>query len=418
MKKINLHTIFFNNKFLLAFSFIIAFVSWVIFTWVSPDTQSKSINDLPIEIKLSDAAKSDALKVFNGADTKVSVKVKSNNRMVLSSITASDIKVEAKQSEQMITSPGNYILELSVEKTDESKNFTIESVEPKIVTVFVDREKNMEFNVQPDLKYNIDKSQYISEEPRLSVPTVKISGPATKMNKISKAVVKKSFNEILKETQNFVLSILLYDDNDEMVSQDQLNMSAMQEYVTLPILYKKTLSVKPSCTNFPEGFNMSSMLTLDKDKLEIAGPESVMSQLTEVYLEDLDSSEVNSTNGAFAKNLKLPDGCKCLSNVSTVNVKMRTSDLSEKIFNVGKIDLINMSNKFNASVSTQSASVTLVGPSSALKKVTDADVLLQVDMSKVTEAGEVELPAKVQISADKGCWSFGKYSVKVYITKK
>lgn len=418
MKKINLHTIFFNNKFLLVFSFIIAFGSWVIFTWASPDTQSKIISDVPIQIKLSDAAKNDALKVFSGADTKVTVKVKSDNRMVLSSITASDIKVEAIQSDQMITSPGNYILELSVEKVDESKNFTIESIEPKLVTIVVDREKTIDINVQTELSYNIDNSQYIAEEPSLSAPIVEISGPAAKINRISKAVVKKFFDENLKETQSFILPIILYDENDEVISQDQLSMSALQEYVTLPILYKKVLSVKPSCTNFPEDFNINNILTLDQDKLDIAGPENIMSQLTEIYLEDLDSSEVNSTSSTFEKKLKLPDGCKCLSNVSTVNVKMRTSELSEKIFNVEKINLINTSSKLNATVSTQNANVTVVGPSSALRRVTNEDITLQVDMSKVTDDGEVEVPAKVQVSADKGCWGFGKYSVKVSITKK
>lgn len=418
MKKINLHMIFFNNKFLLVFSFISAFVSWVIFTWVSPDTQYKSINDLPIEIKLSDAAKSDALKVFNGADTKVTVKVNSKNRMVLSSITANDIKVVAKQSEQMITSPGTYLLELSAEKVDESKNFTIESVEPRLVTVLVDREKKIELKVQPELSYDIDKSHYISEEPTLSKPTVDISGPATKINKISKAMVKKSFNENLKETQNFILPIVLYDVNDEMINQDQLDMSVLQEYVTLPILYKKILNVKPSCTNFPEGFNVSNILILDRDKLEVAGPEIVMSQLTEVSLEDLDSSEVNSTINTFEKKLKLYDGCKSLSNISTVHVKINPSGLSEKVFNIGKINLINVSNKLTASVQTHSINITVVGPSMVLNKVTDADVALQVDMSNVTEAGEIDLPAKVQISVDKDCWSFGKYSVKVSVTKR
>ena len=80
-KKINLGRLFYNNKFILLFSLILAFFAWVAISMSSngPETTS-TITNIPIKIELNQAAKDEGLEVYypNGEKT-ASVTVKGNS---------------------------------------------------------------------------------------------------------------------------------------------------------------------------------------------------------------------------------------------------------------------------------------------------------------------------------------------------
>ena len=122
MKKFNINTLFFNNKFLIVFSVLIAFISWVVIKLGSSESQERIISNIPVNISLSDNAKNDGLKIFAGGDRTASVTIK-GNRVISSMLTKENIRIVAKQASSTIISPGSYMLELTAEKVGNISDF-------------------------------------------------------------------------------------------------------------------------------------------------------------------------------------------------------------------------------------------------------------------------------------------------------
>ena len=414
MKKFNINTLFFNNKFLIVFSVLIAFISWVVIKLGSSESQERIISNIPVNISLSDNAKNDGLKIFAGGDRTASVTIK-GNRVISSMLTKENIRIVAKQASSTIISPGSYMLELTAEKVGNISDFEfVGSVSPHFISVSVDREKSITLKIQDKIKYTSDPA-YFAGSTNLSSDTLVISGPETKINKIVRDEVSTSIDGILKKTETVTLPVNLYDLNDQLISPDQLSMNVTSVTATIPILYKKVLNINPLLKNFPESAGIANCLSLEPSTIEIAGPEDTIKDMSSINLEEINSVEVNSSNTSFSKPLVLPEGCKSLNNLYFVKVQI-TKNLSQKIINVNNIVFSNVPTGKNTKAYTKTISVTVVGSPGDLKQLNPDKVTAEIDMANITEVGDKEVPVTIKVSEEYGCWSYGKYTANIAIS--
>ena len=416
-KHFNVNKLFYNNKIVLIFSVIIAFCLWIKISTGSSETIIKQISGIPIIINLSDSAKQNGLTVFGLDDVTSEVSV-SGNRIILGQLTKDDIQVFAQQSAGIINTTGNYTLELAAKKTGVLTDFEFTAnVSPNFINVFVDRANSKTIDITTDIKYHAN-STYFSSPITLSEPKVIISGPDSIVSNISKACVEGEIKGTINETTTLSnLPISLFDDTGKKITATNLTFSTTKVDATIPVLRKKTLDISPIFSNQPSQMIFkNNKFKVTPSSVEIAASKEILETLNKIETEALDFSKINPEHNEFNLSLKIPNGCRSLSNTYSANLKLNMSGIQSKKITINKITFINLAENKQAQASTVGFKVEIVGPFDEIKEIKASDIYAQIDLSgKESFTGSTELPAKIIIESFPGCWAYGSYSINAQI---
>lgn len=418
-RKFKIGILFYNNKFVAAVSIILAFILWIKVSTSESEVVSKQIGNIPITVNLSDTAQENGLTVFGLNDIKAEVTV-SGNRLILGQLSSSDIQVLAQQSSNIINAPGNYTLELIARKNSILTDYKFESsVSPSIITVMVDRMAHKTFDVQPNIQYSVHDDKYANVI--LSESTVDISGPESIVSQVNRVCIEGEIKGILDKTATINnLPIILYDSNGNKVNNPNLTFSVLNIDATVSVLSRKVLNIEPDFSGKPEGLILkSSQVKITPETVEIAAPDEVLSNVDQIFLEQLNFSKINPTHNKFDLALKIPSECKNLSNTTTASIMINMTGIASKSINTNKILFVKVPEGKNAVSSTVSLNIEVVGPSGKLKSLTSEDISLTVDLSGMQNfTGRTEVPATVVINQGESCWVYGDYKVNIAISNK
>ena len=158
--KFQISKLFRNDKFLIIFAFVCSCVLWFIFSQNSSEDTITTITDVPITVRLSQDATEDGMRVFSKSTDKASVSI-SGNKITVGSIKPEDILVTATQT-GTISSMNSYALELKAEKNSNKSNYTILSVDPSFVNVYIDKYSEAQFKITDEIKddFAVDETYY------------------------------------------------------------------------------------------------------------------------------------------------------------------------------------------------------------------------------------------------------------------
>lgn len=411
-------SLFRNNKFLLVLSFVIALVAWVIMNFNSDIGTERVITDIPISVSLSEEAKEAGLQIFSGVDEKCSVTI-SGNRATIGLVTNKDITVTA-QTATSINTVGNFSLSLSPAKVNISDDFTITSQpSPSVINVYVDYFMSKNFTIEDQVAYEVQENYYGVST--LSTKTVTITGPQTYVSKIDKVVVSGSINGSLNADSSITLPIKLYDKMGDEVPDNLLTLSTQNVDVDVSVLPEKTVSVIPAYKNKPSGLYMSSdYINIDPDKILVAGEEDIIKDLTNVTLDAIDFSKLSNVVQVLSVNIIMPDKCRNLSNQGVADVRIDFSSMSKKTFTVDNISVKGLSDEYTSKITTHSLKVTVIGPESQIKNLSEKNISAEIDASGANIiTGSTSMPVSISFnSASNSCWAYGDYEANVTITKK
>lgn len=420
IKKISFRKLFYNNKFVAVFSLILSFFLWLKIASGSSEISKKTISNIPINVDLSSSVKEIGLSVFGLEDMSAEVTV-SGNRIVLGQLTKDNIQIYANLSEGIITTAGNYTLELKARRNINSviTDFNFESdVSPRFINVFVDRFKSKTFNIIPEISYKTDPEYFTPIN--LSENTVTISGPDSIISTISKVCIESKLESQVTQTVNLKdLPIKLYDNNGNKIISKNLNYSTNKVNATISFLRKKNLKINPVYINGPNTMPFTeSSIKLTPTYIDIAAPENVINSLDKIELDPLDFSQINLSNNSFDIPINMPNDCRNLSNTYSANIKINMSGIQSKKLNINKVSFVNIPSGKHAASSTINLNVEVLGPASEIKKISSDDITVQVDLSsKNNFTGTTEVPAKIIFNSSKsGCWSYGSYTINAEIT--
>lgn len=421
IKRFNLGRLFYNNKVVMLFSVIIAFIFWIILSTSASESTTKLITDIPINVSLSESAKESGLTVFGTDDIKAEISV-TGNRLILGQLSKSDIQITAQQSANMINSTGKYTLELSAKKNSILTDYEFSSsVSPKFVTVVVDRYKSQTFDIMPNIKFSANPDYFVAPI-ALSESQVTVSGPESIVSSITSATVEASISGTLNKTMDLNdLSVNLFDNNGNKINMKNLTLSVTKVNANITILQRKFVNVVPEFTEVPSGLNVKSLSTqVSPDKIEIAAPNEAINNLSSVSLEPIDLSKVDLEHCQFEQAIKIPSDCRSLCNTYNATVKINLLGFQSRIVNVKNIKFKNLPDDKLATSHTTSLQVKIVGPLSQIRALTEEDISAEVDLSgKEDFIGRTEMPAKIIFNSySNKCWAYGSYSINVGITKK
>ncbi len=423
MKKFSIDRLFYNDKFVFAFSLLTSVILWFAVTASDTEDHPRAIKDVPVVITLSEAAQADGLKVFSPTDAKATVNIKGNS-LVVNQVDASDLQVVAP-SASTITTPNTYSLPLVAQKTEKRNltDFTVSSVSPDQAAVVVDRYKEKTFPIQSDITYRQDyKSDpaYFVGAPTLSSDTIAISGPEKQVQQVNRVAFEYEIGGTLTESKHFTAAVILFDVNGNKITDSGLTLSLKQVDVTIPVLKRQVLPLDAVFTNKPAGLTIDrSKITISPQSIEVAGPADVLSNLKNVSLAPIDFSDVSPANGTFDVDISLPDTCKNLSNIPTAKVTLSLDGLITRSIRATHFSVKNLAADKTAQVYTKSLSVTVVGPPEEISQLTESNLVGEISMSgKENFTGHTEMPVTFSISSASRSWVYGSYMANISVSEK
>lgn len=429
---LKLRNIFYHNTFVLIFSFCVALISWFVMAAGNTD-KNLTIADVPITVKLSQAAEEDGLRVFKMSYSSADLEIAGNN-LITSKLSTDDFEASVNLNPTSTKLTGNTLQKLTVpvraQKKSTISDYNIVSINPEEITVEYDRYKETTFTIEKDgIKYSADAGYYPSA-PVLSAESVTIGGPESSVNKISRVAVSYTLDNPLKADASFTCPVRLYDQNNQEISDTSslyLEMDVDTVDVTIPILAKKTVKIVASTVHQPKGF-ADSRITVEPAEIDIAGPQDVLSGISEIQLDtpidfaDLDVSQKN----VFSMDIPLPSGVRNISAIGENTVSQATVSVNLNGYKTATVtvpaDNFQVSNRpagREVSFSTQSLEVTLIGSDAQISKLTGDALSVQIDLTNFADrTGSVEVPATIGItgSGSDSCWALGKYRVTLILS--
>ncbi len=410
--------LFYNDKFVMFFSVLVAFIAWI---YVASNTQESSIftvTDIPISLP----ELTEDLRYFNGQDMKAEVKI-SGNALVVANVTKDDIYITASDV-SFIHAPGAYTIDLVSKKTGVKTDYSFESsVSPSSVNVFVDRyEEGKVIPITDKITVkSVDPSCYASQTV-LSRQTVRVSGAESIVNSIAEVDAEYTFQSTLSETTAVKAPLKFYDANGEVVNSKYITADITEVDASVPILNVKHLPIVPKIVNIPDNVDFDeSIVSVEPSTIELAVSKN--DNVTSISTAPIDFSQVSMENNTFTVSLEISSAYRNINSVEKAEVKFDMSQMAEKELSLSSTNFVikNQGPNQNAAVANKTLTVKVLGPKSRMNILTAASVTAIIDMddkSTITE-GYVERPVTLVFKEPfTGCWLEGTYTVSVRITPK
>ena len=171
-------------------------------------------------------------------------------------------------------------------------------------------------------------------------------------------------------------------------------------------------------SNLPKGIDLSreykDLIKINPSKLEIAGPESVVSNIKSLDLEPIEFTSLNMKNSKFTLPISLPQGCRSLNNVYSAEMEVNMSLFKERNITVSRFSFLNSPTDKRVNVYNGSINVNLIGSSKSINNLKSSDITAQIDFDgKDGNLSSMEMPVKLIIEGFQDVWTSGKYFVNV-----
>lgn len=408
-----------NDVSLMILSVLLALVIWFVINAGSDVESSVQINNVPINIELSDEAQNDGLRVFIGGDKTASVEV-SGNRLIVGSLSAADIQVYALDTD-FIKTPDYYNLELAAKKNSVKSNYSIEKITPSSVRIYVDRYKEKRFEIKDEIDYKVNPDYYVNSS--MSVTTVDVSGPETMINKIDRVAIQGEMSAELEKETSQTFELLFLDKDGNKLEVPMLELSTTQIEVTIKPLMTKEINLSVNTLNAPQTL---PQIKLSADKIKIAGEQTYLDKLNGSYvIGDIDFADLDTKLNTLEIDLVPPTGCVILSTSKKITAEIDLSDYYARTITFNSFETMNVDTKVYNVRFNEGFEVTVCGPYDEVINISADDIVAKGDFSgkldNITQKDYTQREISFTFSfADdyKSCFVLGHYSDFVNISKK
>jgi YbbR domain-containing protein len=421
-KTFSIGGLLYNRNFLIVLSFIAAICIWIAVSLnASPDI-SRTIKN--VKVTVDDSVPSQlGYKAYGADNLYVDVTVKGKRYLVGNNVlSADDIKVTAVTS--YVDAPGAYTLQLKASAAGTKDNFTITGKSEDYIQVYFDKPETKEFQITPvvncsgDLLYSDD---YVNADPVLSSDTIKISGPAAEVDKITSVKATITSEGALKSSETYKATVSITDASGNTPKYLSTNLSKSGVTVTVPVYKRTTLPVSVSFKNSPLYYIDSPLsITAAPSEVNVGIPEAQMSSMTAAAVGTVDFADINAGINTFTFPVSKITGMKITDNIDTVTVNVDASAMTSRLIDIttGDITVKNAASKYKVTVSSADISgIKVIGPYDNISALTADDISAVIDLSGVTlKTGTQKVSMKLSCSDEK-CWIYGNYKAVIYVTK-
>lgn len=422
--KFSFSLLFYRNGFVLVFSVVTAVVLWFAMLFnQATEEEPRKIFDVPITINMSTEAQNEGLKIYSQTHVSADLSI-SGSTAITNRLTYKDFEVTGtfSPSSTKVTGTGlkTEVITLRVsKKNNQYSDYKIETVDPEEIIVEYDRVKEVTLEINNEVVVTPESGYYVSE-PVFSETDIIISGPESSVNKISRVAAVYELDSPVKEEMAFTCGIVLYDTNNKAITDYSgmyLELSTETVDVTVPVAAKKTVQVKPTTINMPDGF-AESRIIVSPETIDITASPDEINKIDVITLETpIDFSDVSLAKNEFKREITLASGLKNLSEVDTAEITVDLTGYKEAVLTTSNITVIYEPAGKDVLVSQKTMTVTIIGSESQINKLTGESVYCTVDMSNWNgNNGSMEVGVKVSVSGANSCWAYGKYNASITVS--
>ncbi|MBQ7897000.1 MAG: hypothetical protein IJ323_01110 [Clostridia bacterium] len=387
-KKDKLKKIFTDKNFVLRIlSFLCALLLWFYVSEVESPTAEKTFESVSVTVKNKDVLLSETeLSLISDAIYETNI-VLSGKKRTLNKVDYDNISASVDLSR--LTEAG--IHELSINVVPPSGTNVV-SVNPRYITVSVDKTIASTFDIVPDVNYNNLPSDYtlgdcvITDSQSKVITSVTVSGPETEIQKIDKVVARVDFGSINGSVEAKT-ALTLLDLYGEEITGDNIRLSNSSVKVKQPVYVTKTLPLRVAQAGTTFSDNQISF-NITPSRVEVKGDPKILSELDSIQLDPINEKAIGETLTTTVNSLiKLPDGLELLTlqNTATITAKLRNVKCHELTVTPDSIKVNNLPENMDIEFHDIDSKIIVINSSN--KDITLDDISLSLDLSTYSSTG-------------------------------
>lgn len=419
-KKQRFSDLFYDNRFVLVFSLIAAVVIWlVVVVEFSPEI-THTVKGVPVQIDYSKIEKDLGLKPFGETQFTVDVTISGKRYIVESDDTVNDIVVTADTS--YVNSVGTYRLNLKVSTVSPRPGYNFNNLSTDEVEVYFDYQKEKEFAIEADIEFKGDATpdgyfidSYIFPESNI----VRVSGPETEINKISRVVARGTVEETLRQNDTIDASLVALTKEGSVPKFISFNKQSEVIRITIPVYKIAELPVECSFINKPSNYvdNLPFKVSISPATARFGIPEQKLEGLEAFEIASIDFSKIHSGINEFTVNASDITGAVVLDDVEQFTVTVTVDGMASKTIAAPEsVNFINVPGNVNVDlVKLDFSEITIVGPEESISQLNTDNIIISADLNGIDEKTVGNATVTVMVTDD-DCWSYGDYTATVNIS--
>jgi len=438
-KKSKLEALFYNNKFLMVFSVVLAVIIWGTAKINYSAETVRTVSDVRVSLTNTLTEGSDYIYFVDEEKLYVDVEVSGKAYNINSkAITKDDIIVEATGT--YIDSSGYKLITLTARLSDGVGGYVnINSVSPSSIAVFYDRKTTSSFNVSAKLKNGTEglvEGKYTVGQPVPSLSTVDITGPATVLNRLQNVYFEA---EIPEDKLPLTASLELPAEisykfegtaDSRFLTVEGVNSESNPPKVTVPVSVVGKVPVGVKFLNQPSVYTENPpKAEISPDEVEISYNPKEGDKYDVLYAGTVDFREVSDKVNSFSFKVDEKLGVNVVDkNLKEITVEVDMSSMERRTINgtAGKIVYLNQDDNFDYTVDFSFGNldeIVLIGPEESLKKIKEEDIQIELNVSTVNLAragAQIIEVSNISIQSEEvnDCWVYGKYTARVSASSK
>lgn len=310
-----------------------ALAIWMVLINSVDPTITRTVDNVSVTVLNSNVITDTGMsyQVISGDNISVTLKGK---KSVIDNINSNSISAYADISNLSITNATEIITSCSIDNVEVSPN-------TKMMKISIEDTKEVDYDVDIEKIGTLQSNNYISSI-ELDKPSIKISGPISKIDIIGSIVAKVNISNV-SDGDIVEITPIIYDKNGNEMDLDDLALDTKTLKATIHMYETKTVPLTVSVYNTNE-FGEIMSYSYEKDDITVAANEETLTNTNGIFIEiplNIDESvqtsefmKVINITDFLPKNLYLAESDNKLNiNISyekyiEKNIEINTSDIT------------------------------------------------------------------------------------------
>ena len=373
------------TSFLLALA--IAFGLWVyVITSVSPGSQETFYN-IPVARDGETVLAERGLMITGVSSNTVNLTL-SGTRKDLAKVNSGNITLKVDLSK--IYGPGTHSLRYTPSYPGDvaSNAFVEESRYPENIVFTVEERRTSIIPVEILWVGNTPEGFLTEKETRvLDYSQVTVTGPASVVDQISKAVIQVDLTE-RRESISGSYRYTLCNAAGEPVDAELITTNVEEVRLDVKIRRFKDIAITYELVEGGGAKKQNVIVKLSEDTIRVSGSDAVLEALgDEIVVGVIDLGDIQDTVLTYPINL--PADVTNLSGVTSVEVSVKFVGVSTATIPVRNFNIINVPEGMQVDLNTKHLDIVVRGPASSMQKLDAEEIIVTVDFAG-KEPGSME----------------------------
>lgn len=397
-----------NNLVLKILSIFFAVILWLIVVSVDDPSISKSFS---VDVKVrNENVISEMGKVYDIVDGRVAFFSVYGKRSQIESLSNASFTAIADLSQMnMDNETENNLALVPIEIKSERWDNQIEIIK---------KTNNMQITIENLVNKTIVLYDAVSGTPaaghalsdngiKLSHPSIVIEGPESVVTKVDRGIVPVELDGIFSNTSNRIVPIL-YDDQDNVIRADRLNMNPQSVEVTVNILSTKKVPIRcEGAEGAPADGYVLTGIEPSPQVIEVKGEDEELENLNEIRI-GKNAVNIDGKSGNISPTVDitpyLPEHISLVKNDNNMIVmEVTIVALEQKTIEIPVSSIINenLMEGYELEYQTRTLNVTVRGLKEDVDRVTPTMLQAKINLEGLTEGShmleaEIMLPDRIE----------------------